>query len=139
MVADKKGDTYEERLKSIGLTSLTERRIRGDMIETFKTIKGFNRVDKEKWFKFRNENNSRATRSTVSVSENEQCARNNVLFKENVRLDTRKYFFLVRVVDKWNEIPDEVKNQKTKKGFKDKYDEWNRSETARRQYHHRRP
>ena len=35
---DKKGGTYEERLESIGLTTLVERRERGDAIETFKTM-----------------------------------------------------------------------------------------------------
>ena len=53
MISDKKGETYEERLKSVGLTTLTERRRRGDIIETFKTMKGFNRVNKNNWFQFR--------------------------------------------------------------------------------------
>jgi len=39
MIADKRGATYAERLKSVGLTSLRERRNRGVAIETFKMIK----------------------------------------------------------------------------------------------------
>ena len=42
MISDKKGRTYEEQVESVGLTTLTERRLRGDMIKTFRTLKGFN-------------------------------------------------------------------------------------------------
>ena len=107
---DKKGGTYEERLESIGLTTLVERRERGDAIETFKTINGFNRVDKTGWFCFLDATNSRATRSTVSIESDGQQERKDVLFMESVRLDSRKNFFTVRTVGKWNEIPDEVKS-----------------------------
>ena len=94
------------------------------MIETFKMLKGFNRVDKSKWFQFRDPNSNLATRATVSISEEQQIERKNVLFKESVRLDKRKNFFSVRVIDKWNRIPDMVKEQKLVNSFKDKYDEW---------------
>ena len=36
---------YDERLERLGLTRLVERRIRGDMIETYKIISGKERVD----------------------------------------------------------------------------------------------
>ena len=85
-----------------------------DMIETFRTMKGFSRVDMSKWFSFRNAGNSRATRSTVSVTDDdEQQERKDVLFMENVRLDCRKNFFTVRVINSWNRIPDEIKELKT--------------------------
>ena len=99
------------------------------MVKMFKTLKGFNRVNRQNWFQFRDRSNNRATRSTVLVSGEEQIERENVLFKESVRLDSRKNFFSVRVVDKWNEIPDKVKAQKSVNGFKQKYDEWIESKT----------
>ena len=46
MISNKRGNTYEERLENVGLTTLTERRARGDMIEVFRTMRGFNEVDK---------------------------------------------------------------------------------------------
>ena len=134
ILSDKKVDTYEDRLRSIGLTLLVERRQRRDMIEVFRTMKGFNRVEKENWFRFRDNNSNRATRTTVSVTGNVEQQRENVLYKENVRLDTRKNFFSVRVVDKWNRIPDEIKKQKTINGFKNKYDEWVGTETRLQQH-----
>ena len=99
------------------------------MIVTFRTLKGLNRVDKTNWFQFRNVDNTRATRSTVSVTGDEEVERENVMFKENVRLESRKNFFTIRVIDKWNSIPDEVRNQKTLNSFKNRYDKCKKQQT----------
>ena len=133
MISDKKGGSYEERLENLGMTTLTERRERGDMIVTFRTMRGLNRVDKNNWFQFRNVENMRATRSTVSVTDEEEVVRDNVLFMENVRLESRKNFFSVRVINRWNRIPDEVKNQATLISFKNRYDEWIKAEKLQTQ------
>ena len=37
--------TYEERLKECGLTTLETRRIRGDQIEVFKILNGYENID----------------------------------------------------------------------------------------------
>ena len=42
--------SYQDRLKILELYSLERRRERGDLIETFKILKGLERVEKEKWF-----------------------------------------------------------------------------------------
>ena len=42
--------TYEERLHETGLTTLVQRRKRGDLIETFKLVKGITKVDHEIFF-----------------------------------------------------------------------------------------
>ena len=41
---------YNNRLKELGLTTLETRRERGDLIEAFKIIKGFQDVDSEIFF-----------------------------------------------------------------------------------------
>ena len=40
MVLGLKGQTYEEKLKEVGLLSLYDRRVRGDMIQIWKCIHG---------------------------------------------------------------------------------------------------
>ena len=132
-ISDKSGATYEERLASVGLTTMVERRERGDMIETFRTIYGFNNVDRNQWFDFRNATNARATRSTVTVSGNEQHDHDDVLYMGNVRLEIRKNFFTVRVIKKWNEIPERVRRQRSVDAFKNNYDEWRQTEKRRQQ------
>ena len=37
--------TYEQRLRRLDITTLETRRLRGDLIEVFKIIKGFDKVD----------------------------------------------------------------------------------------------
>ena len=51
LINDCKNLSYENRLKYTGLTTLSERRIRGDMIEVFKILKGFSKVNYNTWFK----------------------------------------------------------------------------------------
>ena len=123
MLSDVKGDTYEERLRDAGLTTLEERRIRGDAIETFKTLKGLNGVDKEKWFKIETAD-SRATRRNTEVTEDGERRRTDVLLVETARLEVRKNFFNVRAAKAWNDIPEEVKNQTSVNAFKNAYDKW---------------
>jgi len=43
---------YETRLKSLNLTTLETRRIRGDLIEVFKIFKGFDDIDSSIFLNF---------------------------------------------------------------------------------------
>ena len=95
------------------------------MIETFKVVNGFTKVDKNEWFIFRSADETRRTRSTASVSEEGEIEmRSNVMFRENVRLEVRKNFFNVRVVKEWNQIPERVKKVQSVNAFKNAYDKW---------------
>ena len=95
MVSDARGKTYEEKLHDVGLTTLTERRIRGDAIETFKTLKGFNKVDRNKWFQIET-GDVRPTRRNTEITDEGEVRKENVLVEEAARLEVRKHFFNVR-------------------------------------------
>ena len=79
---------YKERLKRCGFISLEKRRVRGDLIETFKIMKGFGKVNNESFFTL---NNSGRTRGHKLKMEK---------LRSNTEL--RKNFFSQRVVDEWN-------------------------------------
>lgn len=130
LITDISGTTYLERLEEVGLTTLKERRERGDAIEAFKTLKGFNRVKKDKWFEVSGPE-ARATRRTANITEEGEERRTDSLERKVCRLETRKNFFTVRAVPMWNEIPDGVRNQKTINAFKNAFDRWKRNKTSK--------
>ena len=45
LVSGMTGLSYEDRLKKCNLFSLSRRRLRGDMIQVFKIIKGIDKID----------------------------------------------------------------------------------------------
>src|SRR5688572_9934880 len=51
LIKDCRNLSYENRLKYTGLTTLSERRIRGDLIEVFKILKRFSKVNYNTGFK----------------------------------------------------------------------------------------
>ena len=106
MVTDK-SLIYEERLKRLGLTTLETRRLRGDLIEVFKIFKGFDNV---KWTDF-------FTLSTTRLRGHDFK-----LYKPQVHLNVRKYFFSVRIIEEWNRLPASLINCATVGLFKKKID-----------------
>ena len=126
MLSDAHGNTYEEKLEDAGLTNLTERRERGDAIETYKTLNGFNRVKKSNWFQIENDE-SRPTRNNTTVVEQGAKRRSNVLKVEKARLEVRRNAYNVRAAVAWNQIPDEVREMKSVNGFKNAYDGWRKN------------
>ena len=50
MISELKGMKYEDRLKSTGLTTLEERRNRGDMLEVYKILTGKCKTDSKNFF-----------------------------------------------------------------------------------------
>ena len=123
-LSDVQGENYEEKLKQAGLTTLKKRRERGDLIETFKVLKGFYKVNRDAWFHRADQRVTRETRSSVTVEDGETKQNTEVLYKPPANHDIRNNFFTVRIVRSWNELPEEVKSQKTVNGFKTALDGW---------------
>ena len=102
---------------------MEERRERGDAIEAFKTLNGFNRVKKEDWF-FVEEEGTRPTRRNTTIEDGNETRRRNVLKEEYARLEVRRNFYNVRAAKTWNQIPDNVRQKKSVNAFKSAYDKW---------------
>lgn len=110
MISGLKGQTYSEKLAELNLPSLEIRRLSQDLIQVFKIIKGFDRVDQSTWFQLQRENggSGRSTRNSHPL---------NIVYKQH-RTDVRGHFFSVRVIPKWNNLPNEIKDCLTVKSFK---------------------
>jgi len=110
LITECKKLNYEKRLKYTGLTTLTDRRIRGDMIEVFKILKGFSKVKYSNWFKLAVNGRTRGHKYK--------------LIKSRSRLDIRKNFFSQRVINEWNNLPNEVVEAESINTFKNRYDKY---------------
>ena len=120
-----RGTTYEEKLKDAGLTTLAERRKRGDLIEAYKTLSGKNNVEMTTWFQIApNDALQPNTRSNTSVEEGTASKRPSVLVRERARTELRNNAFRLRVGRAWNELPDHVRTTSSTNAFKNAYDSW---------------
>jgi len=109
--------SYEQRLRHLELTTLKERRIRGDLIETFKIMTGKERVDRSQFFQ-------------LSSCEYQLRGHSMKLSKQRtVRTshDVRKFSFSQRVVQEWNKLSEDVVEATTVNQFKNILDKfWQR-------------
>ena len=104
--------TYPERLKQLELTTLEQRRIRGDAIETFKYLKGFLDIPRDTLFTLDHQTQPK-TRHQHSFMP---------LVVPGARIDLRKNFFSVRSAKLWNSLPSSVREANTVNRFKNAYD-----------------
>ena len=95
-------------MKKLELFSMSFRRLRGDMIETFKVLNGIYDED---------------TAPTLTLSKNTRT-RGNIqkLEIQKSKLNVRKNFFTVRVGKYWNSLPNYVINCEKVKDFKNNLD-----------------
>ena len=101
--------SYEERLNKLKLFPLQERRLRGDMITTFKLLNGFLDADHDKLV-------------PLSRSERNSRSHNCQLYCNVPRTNVRKYFFTNRIILPWNTLRQETISSDTVDTFKARYD-----------------
>jgi hypothetical protein len=93
----------------LGLTTLETRRIRADMIEVFKILKGLEGIHADSFFKV-------------------QCTRTRghsmKIYKKRVHKDILKFSFGNRVVNQWNNLPEEVIRANSINAFKNRIDKY---------------
>jgi len=88
LVTGMQGLQYNERLKQLGLMRLERRRVRSDLIQTFKIMNGEYDLNHDLFFQL-------------------ECGRrghDQKLFKRRFRLDIRKYAFCNRDIYNWNSV-----------------------------------
>ena len=108
-IINMKGLEYEERLSKLKLPSLEYRRIRGDMIETFKFTHDY--YDKK------------ASGDLLKLTKNSNTKTNGYKL-DKVSFKTTQYqnFFTNRVVNLWNSLPSHIVNSASVNMFKNKID-----------------
>ena len=72
------------------LTTLETRRLRGDQIEVFKILNGYENIDRNMFFSLKKDSRTRGHEVK--------------LVKDQFRLDIRKYSFSQRTINVWNKL-----------------------------------
>ena len=103
-----KNISYEMRLKECGLTTLETRRLRGDQIEVFKILNGYENIDRNIFFTVKEERRTRGHGVTLA--------------KKQCRLDIRKISFSQRTVNEWNRLSADCVGASSVNIFKNKID-----------------
>ena len=102
--------SYKERLNGLGLFSLEHRRLRGDLIEVYKIMRGIDQLDSQYLFPKVGESKTRAHRFKVRGERYKRVQRDN--------------FFTQWVLSVWNELPEVVVEADTNLSFKKHLDSY---------------
>ena len=100
--------SYEERLKECGLTTLETRKLRGDHIDVFKILNGYENIYRNMFFSLKKDNRTRGHEVK--------------LVKDQCRFDTRKYSFSQRTINEWNKLSTDFITASSVNMFKNKAD-----------------
>ena len=118
MVSNFKSKDYEKKLAEAGMISLEQRRERGDLIVMYRIMTGKDDVPHTTWFQ------KMADRDSNGVNTRTATGALNVLPPGQSKTEVRKFFFSQRVVEKWNKLPDSVKQAETVNTFKNRLDDF---------------
>ena len=102
--------SYSERLRACKLFTLVFRRIRGDMIETYKIVSG----------KYDNLVALKLETSDLGTTKGNKLK----LANARTRYDLRKYFFTNRIINIWKSLPNHVVGACTTNQFKNRLDKF---------------
>jgi len=105
---------YNSRLSYLGLTTLETRRLRGDLIEMFKIMRGYYDIPSEPLFTPRTQ---RLRRQTVQLKGH--CY---TLAKPFSRLDLHKHSLFSRQIHTWNGLPSHIIQSTSLNEFKNLID-----------------
>ena len=108
MIPELRDLSYEERLKECGLTTLETRRLRGDQIEVFKILNGYENIDRNMFFSLNKDSRTRGHEVK--------------LVKDQCRLDIRKHLFSQRTINEWNKLSTDCVTASSVNMFKNKVD-----------------
>ena len=95
--------SYEEKLDQVGLTTLIDRRARGDLIQTYKIMNQVDDIPVNTFFKIAGEGHDHATRSAVIIEGN-VAGTNMNLAMPRANLEVRRNSFSHRVVTPWSVV-----------------------------------
>ena len=105
-----RGKSYKERLYSLGLPSLVYRRLRGDLIETYKIT-----------HKIYDPN---ITNSLINLAHTNTRSHNFKLSKPRVNTNKFLNFFTNRIINVWNNLPGNIVEASSLNCFKNKTDKY---------------
>ena len=101
--------SYQDRLRSLNLTTLLYRRQRYDLIQIFKIVNGLEDIDSERFFTF-NDNLTRGHLFKIS--------------KPSINKSLRLNMFPVRSIDNWNNLSEDIVLSDSVASFKTKLDKY---------------
>jgi len=110
MILSLKKMVYSERLKTLKLWSLDDRRKRGDLIDVYKMSRGLSSADFSKFF----------TLDKSSRTRGDSWKLKKVKFST----DLRQHFFSERIITWWNSLDEDTVSANTLNCFKRRLQKW---------------
>ena len=111
VIQDCRNMSYEHRLQTLKITTLETRRMRADMLQMFRILKGIDKVESKNFF-----NLNQLPRSSTLRGHNYKITKN------RFHKDLGKFSFKNRTINTWNKLPQHIINSESINIFKNKID-----------------